>query len=186
MLPGTLTTSGNREHVLWCTLRSSMNACTCMALQERIIRKAVAQPRCETLFPPNACCIVVPSVRLEVLDTEILVGCRARVQSSELFNCSCVFNHDDGMNQSLGDTIQGWPRLQTRLLWVNTTVCLSPLSVHSQLQSLKNKKPQTASLLFLWPQLHVNVNMFLNCSHIKRSHNKPILRFFFSTQTLVK
>lgn len=78
MLPGTLTSSRKREHVLWCTLRSSMNACTCIALQERIIRKAVAHPRrmcCKTLFPLNACCIIMPSVCLEMLDTEILVGC---------------------------------------------------------------------------------------------------------------
>lgn len=76
--------------------------------------KAVAHPhrmRCKTLFPLNACCIIIPSTRLEMLDKDILVGCCARVESSELFNCSCVFNRDDGMNQSLGNTIQSRPHL---------------------------------------------------------------------------
>lgn len=41
-------------------------------------------------------------------------------------------------------SLTSWKQ-QTVLLWANTTMCLSPLSILSQLQSVKKEKPQAPS-----------------------------------------
>lgn len=55
--------------------------------RERLQRTHTGQ-RCAILFPLGACCIIMPTIHLETRDTEIPVGCCARVYGSKLFNCS--------------------------------------------------------------------------------------------------
>lgn len=58
------------------------------SLQEntRIRPRSMHRQCCAILFPPDACCIIMPTSHLEIDDTDIPVGC-ARLHGSKLSNC---------------------------------------------------------------------------------------------------
>lgn len=72
-------------------LRSCTSTCTCIAYRKTHVKKTPAHTHrqcCAIFFPLDACCIIMPTIHLEMHDTEIPVGCCARVYGSKLFNCS--------------------------------------------------------------------------------------------------
>lgn len=78
---------GKRDYMLWCTQRYCTATCTCIAYRKTRIPAHTHRQCCAILFPPDACCIILPTIHLEMHETEIPVGCFARVYGLTLYHC---------------------------------------------------------------------------------------------------
>lgn len=101
--------------------------------------------KCPILFPPDACCIFLPTIHLEMHETEILHGCQG-FQHCKTTACFLDFSHGDGLKQSLGHTELKLASHLSRLFCCEPiTTTFSPI-VNSVIAQICEEKPLGSEL----------------------------------------
>lgn len=145
---------GKRENTLWCTQRYCTDTCTCVAYRKAHMQDSSAHTHrqcCAILFPPDACCIILPTIHLEMHETEIPVGCCARAYGSTLYNCPLGLWFEpwwwaeSKLRQHPFEVSLTSREQQTILLWANYNNVPRPI-VHSLTAQTCEEKPSGPEL----------------------------------------